>query len=74
MMDGQRPLFDRICRLVDLPIIGSLLYRLNVNRLVIRYMAAGYVYADSAWLHGERLREKLAVTRPSGARFSPFAL
>ena len=70
MMDGQRPLFDRICRLVDLPIIGSLLYRLNVNGLVVRYMAAGHVYTDSAWLHGERLREKLAVTRPSGARFS----
>src|SRR5215471_17565978 len=70
MMDGQRPLFDRICRLVDLPIIGPLLYRLNVNRLVVRYMAAGHVYTDSAWLHGERLREKLAVTRLSGARFS----
>jgi pimeloyl-ACP methyl ester carboxylesterase len=70
MMNGRRPLFDRICRLVDLPIIGPLLYRLNVNRLVVRYMAAGHVYTDSAWLHGERLREKLAVTRPSGARFS----
>jgi len=61
MMDGRRPLFDRICQLVDLPIIGPLLYR---------YMAAGHVYTDSAWLHGERLRKKLAVTRPSGARFS----
>jgi pimeloyl-ACP methyl ester carboxylesterase len=70
MMDGQRPLFDRICQLVDLPMIGPLLYRLNVNRHVVRYMAAGHVYTDSAWLHGERLREKLAVTRPSGARFS----
>ena len=70
MMDGQRPLFDRICRLVDLPIIGPLLYRPNVNWLVVRYMAAGHVYTDSAWLHGERLREKLAVTRLSGARFS----
>jgi len=70
MMDGQRPLFDRICQLVDLPIIGPLLYRLNVNRLIIRYMAAGHVYTDSAWLHGERLREKLDVTRLSGARFS----
>jgi len=46
MMDGRRPLFDRICRLVDLPIIGPVLYRLNVNRLVVRYMAAGHVYAD----------------------------
>ena len=33
-------------------------------------MAAGHVYTNPAWLHGQRLREKLAVTRPSGARFS----
>src|SRR6516164_11340313 len=39
MMDGRRPLFDRICRLVDLPIIGPVLYRLNVNRLVVRHAA-----------------------------------
>ena len=70
MMDAQRPLFDRLCQLVDLPVIGPLLYRLNVNRLVIRYMAAGHVYTDAAWLHGERLREKLAVTRLPGARFA----
>ena len=70
MMNGHRPWFDRICRLVDLPIIGPLLYRLNVNRPVIRYMAAGHVYSDAGWLHGERLREKLAVTRSAGARFS----
>ena len=70
MMNGRRPLFDRICRLVDLPVIGRLLYRLNVSRIVVRYMAAGHVYTDAAWLHGERLREKLAVTRPPGARFA----
>jgi pimeloyl-ACP methyl ester carboxylesterase len=70
MMNGHRPWFDRICRLVDLPIIGPLLYRLNVNRLVIRHMAAGHVYTHAGWLHGERLHEKLAVTRSAGARFS----
>src|SRR6516225_7299349 len=70
MMNGHRPWFDRICRLVDLPIVGPLLYGLNVNRLVIRYMAAGHVYSDARWLRGERLREKLAVTRSSGSRFS----
>jgi pimeloyl-ACP methyl ester carboxylesterase len=70
MMNGHRPWFDRICQLVDLPILGPLLYRLNVNRLVIHYMAAGHVYADVRWLHGERLRQKLAVTRSPGARFS----
>jgi hypothetical protein len=52
MMNGRRPLFDRICRIVDLPLIGPLLYGLNVNRFVIRYMAAGHVYADAARLHG----------------------
>ena len=41
MMNGRRPLFDDLCRLVDLPVIGPLLYGLNVNRFVIRYMAAG---------------------------------
>jgi pimeloyl-ACP methyl ester carboxylesterase len=70
MMNGHRPWFDCIDRLVDLPIIGPVLYRLNVNRLVIRYMAAGHVYSDARWLRGERLREKLAVTRSSGSRFS----
>ena len=45
-------------------------YLVSKNRFVVRYMAAGHVYTDSAWLHGERLREKLAVTRPPGARFS----
>jgi hypothetical protein len=52
--------------MVDLPVVGPLLYRLNVNRLVIRHMAAGHVYADAAWLNGERLREKLAVTSGRG--------
>jgi pimeloyl-ACP methyl ester carboxylesterase len=70
LMNGHRPWFDCIDRLVDLPIIGPLLYRLNVNRLVIRYMAAGHVYSDARRLRGERLREKLAVTRSSGSRFS----
>jgi pimeloyl-ACP methyl ester carboxylesterase len=69
MMNGQRPFFDRICRIVDIPIVGPLLYRLNVNRLAIRHMAAGHVYTDPAWLNG-RLGEKLAVTRQPGARFS----
>jgi pimeloyl-ACP methyl ester carboxylesterase len=70
MAGGHRPLFDRLCRLVDLPALGPLIYRLNVNRVVVRYMAAGHVYAEPAFLAGERLREKLAVTRAPGARFA----
>jgi pimeloyl-ACP methyl ester carboxylesterase len=70
MMNGRRPFFDRLCKFVDLPVLGPLLYKLNVNRIVVRFMAAGHVYADPAWLSGERLREKLAVTRARGSRFA----
>ena len=54
MMNGRRPFFNRLCKLVDLPVLGFLLYKLNVNRVVVRYMAAGQVYADPAWLSDER--------------------
>jgi pimeloyl-ACP methyl ester carboxylesterase len=70
MMNGRRPFLDRLCKIVDLPVLGPLLYKMNVNRLVVRRMAAGHVYADPAWLSGERLREKLAVTRARGSRFA----
>jgi pimeloyl-ACP methyl ester carboxylesterase len=70
MMGGHRPLFDRLCRLVDLPGIGPLIYRLNVNRPVVRRMGAGHVYSNARFLDSERLAEKLEVGRQSGARFS----
>src|SRR5438477_9816597 len=70
MMGGHRPFFDRLCRLVDLPLIGPLIYRLNVNRPVVRYMGAGHVFSDPAFLDSERLPEKLKVVRAPGARFS----
>ena len=73
MMNARRPFFNRLCRFVDLPVLGPLLYRLNVNRVVVRFMAAGHVYADPARLSGERLREKLAVTRARGSRFASIS-
>ena len=70
MMGGQRPFFDRLCRLVDRPGLGPLVYRLNVNGFVVRRMGAGHVYADPAFLNEERLRQKLNVVRAPGARFA----
>jgi pimeloyl-ACP methyl ester carboxylesterase len=70
MMNGRRPFFDRLCHLFDVPMLGPFLYGLNVNRMVVRYMAAGHVYSDPAWLDRERLEQKLAVTRASGARYA----
>ncbi len=68
MMDGYRGYFAGIVRAVDQPVTGSMLYRLNVNRFVVRMMARGHVYTDSNWLRGRRLAEKLVVTRADGAR------
>jgi pimeloyl-ACP methyl ester carboxylesterase len=68
MMQAKRPWFASVRRWVDLPLLGPVLYRLNVSRPVIRHMAAGHVYADKAWLNDDRLRQKLRVTGAPGAR------
>ncbi len=52
MMGGKRRLGEWIARVGDLPVLGQLLYRLNVNRPVVRMMARGHVYVDPHWLHG----------------------
>jgi pimeloyl-ACP methyl ester carboxylesterase len=70
VIGGQRPWFERLCRLVDVPGLGPAIYRLNVNPFVVRRMGAGHVYSDLAFLDEARLREKLAVTRAPGARFA----
>jgi pimeloyl-ACP methyl ester carboxylesterase len=70
MMGEHRRFFDRLCRLVDRSTIGPLIYRLNVNPLVVRRMGAGHVYSDPHYLTDERLHEKLAVARAAGARFA----
>ncbi|OKO92417.1 hypothetical protein AC629_00550 [Bradyrhizobium sp. NAS80.1] len=68
MMGGTRAWFARVRAAVDHPVVGPLLYRLNVSRIVIRKMAREHVYSDPGWLTGDRLTEKLAVTRAPGAR------
>jgi pimeloyl-ACP methyl ester carboxylesterase len=70
MIGSRHPAFAWIARAVDRPFFGQLLYRLNVNRLVVRMMGRGHVYADPDWLNGSRLDEKLAVTRAVGARYA----
>ena len=57
-----------IAQAADLPVLGQLLYRLNVNPPVVRMVARGHVYVDPDWLQGERLAQKMTVVRASGAR------
>ena len=68
MLGKRNAALLRIVRAVDHPLLGTLLYRLNVNRFIVRMMGRGHVYTDPNWLSGPRLAEKLAVTRTAGAR------
>ncbi len=72
MMGSRRAAFRHVARLVDLPVIGAALYRLNVNGAMIRMMGRGHVYADPWWLDGPRLSDKLGVTNARGARHASF--
>src|SRR5262245_57139272 len=58
MMPGRRALGAWITRASHLPLLGSVLYRLNVNAPVVRMMARGHVYSDPNWLIGERFKQK----------------
>jgi pimeloyl-ACP methyl ester carboxylesterase len=73
MGGGQRPLFAAIRRAVEMPYVGPLLYRLNVNPFVVRKMVAGHVYSNAKWLTGERLAQKRRVIDAAGARFASAA-
>ncbi|WP_164821180.1 alpha/beta fold hydrolase [Sinorhizobium meliloti] len=68
MFGGQRSWFARICALIDNPVAGPLLYRLNVSRFVVAKLAREHVYVDPDWLSNQRQAEKLTVARASGAR------
>jgi pimeloyl-ACP methyl ester carboxylesterase len=69
MMDGERHWFAGVRTAVDRPVIGPLLYRLNVSRFIVSRMARGHVYSDPDWLTGDHLARKLAITRREGARY-----
>ncbi len=73
MAGGDRPFFAKIRRAVEAPLIGPLLYRLNVNDFVVSKMVAGHVYSDPAALSGARMADKRKVVAAPGARFASAA-
>ncbi len=73
MAGRDRPLFSTIRWMVGLPVIGSVLYRLNVNPVIVRMMVAGHVYSDPNVMSAEHRRDKQRVIGSSGARFGSAA-
>ncbi|HMK69963.1 MAG TPA: alpha/beta hydrolase [Xanthobacteraceae bacterium] len=73
MIGGDRPFFASIRRAVEAPVIGPLLYRINVNDFVVRKMVAGHVYSDPATLSPRLMAEKRKVVAAPRARFASAA-
>ena len=70
-MMGRRPAWlAHVRRAFDMPLIGPILYALNLNPFVIGRMAKGHVYSEPTWLTQERMSQKRAVARAGGARFA----
>jgi len=72
MLGRRSRAFTALAHAVDVPGLGPLLYRINVNRPVVGMMARRHVYDDPAWLSGARLADKLAVIGAAGARHASF--
>ena len=70
---GGTRLQARLRRLVDAPLVGEALYRLNVSRPVVAHMMRAHVYADPARVTDALLADKLAVTRRPRARHATAA-
>ena len=70
MMSGRTPIQARIRRLIHAPVIGELLYRLNVSRPIVRMMYRRHVFTDPAFLTDDLLADRMRLTRQPGARFA----
>jgi pimeloyl-ACP methyl ester carboxylesterase len=70
MMGGRKPVQERIRRFIHTPVIGELIYRLNVSRPVVRMMYRRHVFADPAFVSDDLLAERMRATRRRGARFA----
>jgi pimeloyl-ACP methyl ester carboxylesterase len=69
----RRPLYRRLRRAVETPVVGDLLYRLNVSTPVVARMMQAHVYADPARVTPAVLADKRRVTHQPRARFGTAA-
>ncbi len=65
--------FNWVRRLVELPLIGPILYRLNTSRAILKLMLRRHVWVNRNLLTPQRLREQQKISRQPGARFASVA-
>ncbi|GBU17478.1 hypothetical protein AOPFMNJM_2028 [Methylobacterium jeotgali] len=73
-MGAERaPLFRRIRRAVEAPVLGHALYRINLSTPVIARMMRAHVYADPARVTPALVAAKRGIARRAGGRFGTAA-
>lgn len=73
MGETKRAWFKLLQGLINLPILGQLLYRLNTTKFFLNFMMGRHVYADRARITPAVLQEKFKITQVKGARFASAA-
>lgn len=69
----RRGLFQALRRIVETPLLGDILYRINISPPVIGRMMRAHVYADPEHVTPGVIADKHAITRQIGGRFGTAA-
>jgi pimeloyl-ACP methyl ester carboxylesterase len=72
-MGEHRRLYKVLQALIDLPLVGQVLYFLNTTRGFLKFMISRHVFADPKHLTDDVMRQKQQTTRQRGARFASAA-
>jgi pimeloyl-ACP methyl ester carboxylesterase len=73
MGESRRNLYRLVQRVLNLPVVGSVLYYLNTTRGFLHWMMGRHVYGDRANLSRPLVRRKQQIARRAGARFAAGA-
>ncbi|KEF40729.1 MAG: hypothetical protein ER33_15425 [Cyanobium sp. CACIAM 14] len=73
MAGRRRRVFAAVRGLVEMPLLGPLLYRLNTSRAVLGWMSRRHVDVAGPGLTREGLVERQRIARQPGARFASAA-
>jgi pimeloyl-ACP methyl ester carboxylesterase len=73
MGETKRKRYRFIQQLINLPIVGQLLYWMNTTTGFLTFMMQRHVYANSANITPDVIRAKRRITQAKGARFASAA-
>ncbi len=73
MGEGKRKSYRLLQGLINLPIVGQLLYWSNTTKGFLKFMMKRHVYANMANITTDVLRRKRKITQAKGARFASAA-